>query len=513
MAILIQQDYAVARDERGMRGRVRPQDIKSGTYYGQLQLRGSILVIKDAQDAASGYIAYGTDMTTIPTSSSTGTGVYQDYSGIYGLSGGTKQFYWTSADGKGYAGAGAVTIDEDGISITQGNNDYNIVKWTHNGTSFLGIGGSYFAGSRDILDSSFNLHTDETNSEATAGFTVITGTGGTTPDIRFYLNVNGSTVASPTYGSANDAWARLYSDDGTFLGLLIGEGNTANDWQPEALLHLHSTAPSLLFDDITASAKKLLITVDANLATFEEAGGTDILVMDLTNAAVYLSDTSNANMTIGLTINQGANDNQIFALKSSDVAHGVTTLAETDTFGYITKFSGTDGGVSFVGLNDTAAVGVRIAGVATTANTTHTTGGLGAVIIDGFLKSGTGVASLGADANILAVRDNGTTRFMLDADGDSHQDVGTAWTNFDEHDDLALLNLMSAHVTRQDDPLREHFSAWLEQSRDDLERLKLVTFNADGHHFINWSRMQMLQVGALRQIGERLERLEREHHH
>jgi len=202
-----------------------------------------------------------------------------------------------------------------------------------------------------------------------------------------------------------------------------------------------------------------------------------------------------------LELNQGAGDGKIFVLRSSDVAHGVTTLAATSVYAYMQKFSAANGGLDIVGFDDTAGTGVRIAGVVTAANTTHTTGGLGAIIIDGYLKSGTGVTALGTDGNLLTVRNSGTARFHLDGDGDSHQDVGTSWTNFDTHDDLALLNLLSAHVTRRDDPLRETFRGWLEESREPLEKLRLVTFAADGHHFVNWSRMHMLEVGALRQVN------------
>ena len=46
----------------------------------------------------------------------------------------------------------------------------------------------------------------------------------------------------------------------------------------------------------------------------------------------YINESSNANMTTGLTVNQGVADDEIIALKSSDVTHGVTNLAETDTF-------------------------------------------------------------------------------------------------------------------------------------------------------------------------------------
>jgi hypothetical protein len=117
---------------------------------------------------------------------------------------------------------------------------------------------------------------------------------------------------------------------------------------------------------------------------------------------------------------------------------------------------------------------------------------------------------IGADENILAVSSYNTTRFILDADGDSHQDVGTAWTNFDDHDDLALLHALSAGVSRVDDPLRLVFADFLEQHRETLTRQRIVTFNDDGHPFINWSRAHMLTVGAVRQIGmQQLEILKR----
>jgi hypothetical protein len=92
MTILIPQDYAMAADSRGARGSVTLQDLRSGTYFGQMQLRGSILAIKDNSTTASGYMAFGASMTAIPTSAATGTGVYIDYTGIYGIASGTPKF-------------------------------------------------------------------------------------------------------------------------------------------------------------------------------------------------------------------------------------------------------------------------------------------------------------------------------------------------------------------------------------------------------------------------------------
>jgi hypothetical protein len=109
--------------------------------------------------------------------------------------------------------------------------------------------------------------------------------------------------------------------------------------------------------------------------------------------------------------------------------------------------------------------------------------------------------------NALVDDNAGTTRFILDGDGDSHQDVGTAWTNFDDFDDVALLTALSAGVSQPGDPLRTGFAQFLELHRPALERARLVTFNEDGHHFVNMSRLTMLLVGAVRQIAADVQRL------
>jgi hypothetical protein len=230
-------------------------------------------------------------------------------------------------------------------------------------------------------------------------------------------------------------------------------------------------------------------------------------------AKQYLNDTSNANNTLGWTLNQGTNDDEILSLKSSDVAHGITTRTETDTYGRIAK-SFAQGGVDLFGLMATGAGAaghaVRLVGVtADAASTTKSTVGFGQIIFDGRIKSGTTEASCGANSNLVSVSDIGTTRFILDADGDSHQDVGTAWTNFDDHDDIALLDALAIEVSREDDPWKARIRASFADALDRLlpraamQAMKLVQFNPDGHHFVNMSKLTMLHTGALRQLGTR----------
>jgi len=243
-----------------------------------------------------------------------------------------------------------------------------------------------------------------------------------------------------------------------------------------------------------SGAQNWAIWVDAGAARFD--------------GTMFIGDVSNASSTLGLTINQAANDDEILSLKSSDVAHGMTTLTETDTFGYITKVGPTTGGLNFFGyISDRTAIAFNAR--YTTDDTSKTNSSDGAVNIRASKKSGTTVGAPGANANILVVQSDTNTRFILDADGDSHQDVGTAWTNFDTHDDIELLNKLSAHVTRKDDPLRYGFREWMEKTRADLVELKLVSFNDDGHHFVNMSRLTMLHTGAIRQLGERFNRIEK----
>ena len=231
-----------------------------------------------------------------------------------------------------------------------------------------------------------------------------------------------------------------------------------------------------------------------------------------TAGKILINDTANTKSTRGLTINQGASDDEIFSGKSSDVAHGMTDNAETDTYGVLKKVYGDAGGLAVIGYRDADGANngaLQLVGnLGEAANATKSTLGLGVVNIIGNIKSGTGTGAIGANGNIAAFRNAGTTRFILDGDGDSHQDVGTAWTNFDGFQDINLLTALSVGVSQMSDPIRERFNHILEENREILEKNKLVTFNDNGHHFINWSRTNMLMIGAIRQIGDRLKKCE-----
>jgi hypothetical protein len=253
------------------------------------------------------------------------------------------------------------------------------------------------------------------------------------------------------------------------------------------------------------------------------AAGTKLLVINNNGAAELMSvdyegdayikntlminETADPSVTVGLVINQGAADDAIIDLKSSDVAHGMTDLIETDSYGYVSKAHSTAGGLFLAGLSE-GVMALIGCGYATSVDSTRSTSGVAALNLYARKKSGTGSGDMDADSNLLAIMNNNTTRFILDADGDSHQDVGTAWTNFDEHDDPALLESLSFAVSRQDDQIRRTFGEFLKYNRQALEASGLVKFNDDGHHFVNMSRLSMLLTGAIRQLARRLDLIE-----
>lgn len=225
-------------------------------------------------------------------------------------------------------------------------------------------------------------------------------------------------------------------------------------------------------------------------------------------ANVYVNDTSNAQMTVGVTINQGAADDEALALKSSDVAHGVTGVTETDTYAAVGKASPTAGGASYRGFSE-GDTGVQLYAIGTTDNTTKSTAAGAYVDILAQKKSGASAGAQGANANLVVIRDGGgNTRFIFDTEGDSHQDVGTAWTNFDDWDDIGLLTTLAHNISREGNRIRGEFQKWIMYHRGALEAAGLVTFNDDGHHFVNMSRLTMLLVGAVRQQAAKTVALE-----
>ena len=162
------------------------------------------------------------------------------------------------------------------------------------------------------------------------------------------------------------------------------------------------------------------------------------------NAILILNDatTVNANSAAGLTMMQAGYDNEIFALKSSDVAHGLTDLTETATYYSIQKQSGSSGGLNIMALTE-ASRALWLRGIGLTETTTDTTSDGGQVCIVGATDNGgTNIGTCQANANIVALMNNATTRVIVKGDGTVHAS-DTSWaTSLDTEDDILALRML-----------------------------------------------------------------------
>ena len=178
--------------------------------------------------------------------------------------------------------------------------------------------------------------------------------------------------------------------------------------------------------------------------------------MRLTNGGTLLvGDTANANMTVGLTLNQGANDDEILAFKSSDVAHGRISTAETDTYLSFKKLDSLIGGARLDALAEDAALAnvFRVQAFGGTAVTTKTTSGSGLIDLYATEHDGANnLTNITADGNVFSVRGRvggaNRTLFIIDEDGDFHYD-GADGGAFDVYEDAHLVRAFANATSKE----------------------------------------------------------------
>lgn len=173
---------------------------------------------------------------------------------------------------------------------------------------------------------------------------------------------------------------------------------------------------------------------DASALTFETepTGGAVTERMRITSGGnVFIGDTANAKATKGLTINQGANDDEIMAFKSSDVAHGMTDISETDTFFSLAKASASEGGINAQAFSDNVEYAWYMQGATlASANTAKSTSAVGVITMASATKTGTGRTTVTSDGNLVVMKNDSLTRFIFDGEGSGHADV--EWTTYSD---------------------------------------------------------------------------------
>jgi len=225
---------------------------------------------------------------------------------------------------------------------------------------------------------------------------------------------------------------------------------------------------------------------------------------------IFVNETVDTFTTKGLVINIGDRNDYGLTIKQAGVfgstGHTFTALAEKDTFFGINAWADDLGGAAIRGYSrDAQSRGVSIHGYVANPNTTSPgTSVVGVVIIDAADNSGTGAGTVGTTGNIFAVQNNGSTRAVLRGNGDWYTD-GTNSGTWDDYDDIALISGLRASLLPVGHELRERFGIWIEKSKHILSESGIVSYNDDGHHFVNHLGLQWLTIDTLRQFYDKQE--------
>ena len=336
---------------------------------------------------------------------------------------------------------------------------------------------------------------------AVATFSSTVGITGVTTHGDSVVPVTDSTV---DLGTTGVRWANLWVDAITMGGTLAGAVATFSSTVGITGVTTHGddvVSDTDSTDDLgTTGVRWANLWVDAVTisAGFVAASGNS-----------YIGDTANSKQTLGLTINMGANDNEILSLKSSDIAHGITGQTETDTYGLFQKAHAAGGGLQVTGLTDSdggPGFALALTGMlGEAADTTKATNAQGIVHIRSYIYDGsTNVIEPGTDQNLFVVGSGSSARFIFDAEGSGHADI--EWVTFDKHNDLQVLEDMEylvapGQVVRQFGDVIKHDRAFFEEEGlfHDIREV------GDGRMrgMMNYTRMLMLHSGAIRQVGGR----------
>ncbi len=209
----------------------------------------------------------------------------------------------------------------------------------------------------------------------------------------------------------------------------------------------------------------------------------------------------------GLCLNTGANDGRTLSFKNSDVAHGMTSVVQTDTYAYFQKKGAAAGGLKIGGLVETGFIaGIELDSNVTQADNAETAGAEGAIQTQSLIKSGTGTTAMGADDNIFVCR-NSTTQFIVKGDGELFSNQSATVGTFDEYEDAHLVRAYD--LSHGKGVIDSSFDKFVKYNKDDLQKARLIGSDKEGNAtpFVNITGMSRLHNGAIWQQYEKHQRL------
>jgi len=283
------------------------------------------------------------------------------------------------------------------------------------------------------------------------------------------------------------------SGDGGRLKLYVSDGNSF-----EEAARIEMTADANAADGDVPGRISFYTTPDGSSTVSER------MRIDSAGEIATGGETAPDVAAGGICIDTNAASTFALTFKNSDVAHGITTQAETDTHMRMSRYDANGGGAQ-VGYSE-STIGLYFQGIVTTANTAKSTSSVAPMYFRANIKSGTDGANMSSNGNLFAVANGGNAAFVVDAEGELHSDGG-AQSAYDEYDDAQLIR--ACDLSRGKGTIDSKFDKFIAYNHEHLADLKLVGREDDGtpNHFINVTGMQRLHNGAIWQQYEKHERL------
>lgn len=401
-----------------------------------------------------------------------------------------EEFLWRTRTDADAAGETILTAARTGTAVdtlTLNNGDFHALEG-------LVVGNASQVAFGEITSEAQVLGTTETDASLAIG--LFSTTDALAPILKL-MKSGHQAVGSNTTVADNEELGKIqaYGADGTDLDTLVAE-------------------IAFNVDDSSVATGQIGGEILLQTAT---SGGTLTTAMTIDKAQVVkvagilgVNEDTNANMAIGLTINQGPNDTQAICLKSSDVAHGLTSggsnAAETDDFYAIHKTSGAKGGVRVQAyMEDLAETPVwRNEAYGGQADTTKTTSGIGQIDFFTAEHDGSnGLADITANGNVFTVtaRVGGANvaRFLIDEDGDMF--TVTSGGTFDEYDDVHLLRTFDRS---RGTTIRQEWDDFVKYNEQDLIDAKILGAPVAEGGLTNVTQLQRAQNGAICQLYTQL---------
>ena len=167
------------------------------------------------------------------------------------------------------------------------------------------------------------------------------------------------------------------------------------------------------------------------------------------NKLLVGNGTASTKITKGASFDMDGNADTVMEWRSTGrITHGMTGILDTNTFGAVQFVSGANspnaGGLMLIGVShanagDKSGIGLTAVMRSGEGDNSHTLGQAGspsgALLIQARQVSGTSWAALDAEENMIVVRNHTTTKYILDADGNTYQTgnvvIGTAGKGID----------------------------------------------------------------------------------